>query len=178
MNSYPLQHPEDRSAVEFETSTRVHVSIAVRDLERSRSFYETLLGAAPTKVRPGYARFEVADPPVHLALNQGSAEAPSAGPGRGAHHFGIQVKDAAAVAAGRERLEAAGLAVAVEERVTCCHSMQTKVWAKDPDGNAWEIFVVVDDRVDAAADDDDKVGASASSRSVAAGCCDSLEGCG
>jgi hypothetical protein len=28
--------------------------------------------------------------------------------------------------------------------VTCCYAVQNKVWATDPDGNKWEVYVVLD----------------------------------
>ena len=62
------------SAVDFPGSSRIHVGLAVSDLERSKRFYQTLFGRAPTKERPGYAKFEPTDPSVNLSLNQ-------AGPG-------------------------------------------------------------------------------------------------
>jgi catechol 2,3-dioxygenase-like lactoylglutathione lyase family enzyme len=43
------------------TTTRVHIALDVRDVEASLPFYETLFGQRPTKVRDGYAKFEVAD---------------------------------------------------------------------------------------------------------------------
>ena len=38
----------------------------------------------------------------------------------------------------------AGLPTRVEENVTCCYAVQDKVWTADPDGNRWEVFVVLD----------------------------------
>ena len=29
--------------------------------------------------------------------------------------------------------------------MTCCYAVQDKVWAVDPDGNKWEVYVVLDD---------------------------------
>ena len=28
--------------------------------------------------------------------------------------------------------------------MTCCYAVQNKVWATDPDGNKWEVYVVLD----------------------------------
>ena len=36
------------SAVQFDTNSRVHLGLAVKDLERSVAFYRTLLGQEPT----------------------------------------------------------------------------------------------------------------------------------
>jgi hypothetical protein len=104
-------------------------------------FYQTLFGQEPTKTKPGYAKFEVADPPVNLSLNEVTG-----GTGRNnpAAHFGIQVKSRAAVSNASERLAAAGITTDLEEDVTCCYAVQNKVWATDPDGNKWEVYVVTD----------------------------------
>jgi predicted enzyme related to lactoylglutathione lyase len=104
------------SAVQFETASRIHVGLAVKNLERSVDFYRTLFGWQPTKTRPHYAKFEVAQPPVNLALNEVGGQT---GPNNTAAHFGIQVKSTEAVKQVAERLQKAGAAVEVEENVTC-----------------------------------------------------------
>ena len=129
-----------QSAVEFATVTRVHVSINVREVERSLLFYQTLFNQAPTKLRPGYAKFEVAEPPVNFTLNENT----NFQSGGTLSHFGIQVKSTAEVLAAKTRFEQAGLATFDEENVTCCYAVQDKVWVTDPDGNQWEAFVVLD----------------------------------
>jgi catechol 2,3-dioxygenase-like lactoylglutathione lyase family enzyme len=117
------------------------MGLAVKDLERSVAFYRTLFGQGPTKTRPRYAKFEVAEPPVNLALNETGG---ATGPSNPVAHFGIQVKATAAVQEVANRLAQAGLETAMEEHVTCCYAVQNKVWATDPDGNKWEVYVVLD----------------------------------
>lgn len=151
------------SAVDFATASRIHMGLAVTDVERSKAFYRTLFGQAPTRERPRYAKFEVAEPPVNLALNE---VAGATGPTSSVEHLGIQVKSTAAVRRAAERLAAAGIATEVEERVSCCYAVQSKVWASDPDGNRWEVYVVLDN--------DGMTHASTQGESCAADCCSDL----
>jgi len=132
---------KNESAVQFETESRIHMGLAVGNLERSVAFYATLFDQGPTKTRPHYAKFEVAEPPVNLALNEVGG---MTGPNNSVAHFGIQVKSTDVVGRFADRLKAAGLDTAIEEKVTCCYAVQNKVWATDPDGNKWEVYVVLD----------------------------------
>jgi catechol 2,3-dioxygenase-like lactoylglutathione lyase family enzyme len=129
------------SAVQFATTSRIHMALAVTNLERSVDFYRNLFGQAPTKERPGYAKFEVAEPPINLSLNQAGG---ATGPLNPIAHFGIQVKSTEAVRDFASRLNEAGLKTAIEDNVTCCYAVQDKVWVSDPDGNKWEVYVVLD----------------------------------
>jgi catechol 2,3-dioxygenase-like lactoylglutathione lyase family enzyme len=131
----------NESAVQFETDSRIHMGLAVTDLEKSVAFYRTLFAQEPTKTRPRYAKFEVAQPPLNLSLNEVGGVT---GPQNPVAHFGIQVKSTAAVQRVADRLAEAGLQTATEENVTCCYAVQHKVWATDPDGNKWEVYVVLD----------------------------------
>jgi catechol 2,3-dioxygenase-like lactoylglutathione lyase family enzyme len=129
------------SAVQFATNSRIHMGLAVKDLKASLAFYRTLFGQEPTKLRPRYAKFEVAEPPVNLSLNEVGGET---GPNNPVAHFGIQVKTTDAVQSVAERLANAAIPTKIEDQVTCCYAVQNKVWATDPDGNKWEIYVVLD----------------------------------
>ena len=130
-----------QSAVDFPGKRRIHIGLAVTDLERSRFFYQTLLGVAPSKERPGYVKFEPADPSVNLTLNEVKENGHVGGPPT---HYGVQVKSQQAVQDAMERLKAGGLPTSVEENTTCCYAVQDKVWVTDPDGNQWEVFVVLE----------------------------------
>ncbi len=128
------------SAVEFPGNCRLHVALTVSDLARSKRFYQVLLGEGPSKERPRYAKFEPADPSVNLTLNEIEGQVQVEG---GSAHFGIQVKSVAEVHAAIERLKEAGIGTITEEATTCCYAVQDKVWAVDPDGHKWEVFVVL-----------------------------------
>ena len=132
---------KNESAVQFGTDSRIHMGVAVGNLEKSVAFYSSLFGQGPTKARPRYAKFEVAEPPVNLALNEVGG---ATGPNNPVAHFGIQVKSTGAVGTFADRLKAAGLLASVEDGVTCFYAVQNKVWATDPDGNKWEVYVILD----------------------------------
>ena len=91
------------------------------------------LAREPTKLRLGYAKFEVAQPPLNLTLNENSAMPLRPGT---ASHFGVQVKSTAEVKRMTERFQQAGMESSTEESVACCYAVQDKVWVSDPDGNA------------------------------------------
>lgn len=116
-----------------------HVSLNVSNIDASVAFYEKAFGVAATKLRPGYAKFDLAEPSLNLTMT----EAPRTGVN--ASHFGVQVASSDDVAEAKGRFEAAGLSTFSEEDTACCYAVQDKVWIEDPDGNSWEVFVVKGD---------------------------------
>lgn len=117
---------------------RVQLALNVSDLEAAIAFYTKLFGTEPAKVRPGYANFAVADPPLKLVLIEGQ------GVGGSLNHLGVEVTSTDDVAAAHGRLAEAGLATAAEQ-VTCCYAVQDKVWVHAPDKEPWEIYTVLAD---------------------------------
>lgn len=154
--------------IDFPGDSRVHIALAVADLARARTFYETLLGVAPSKERPGYVKFEPRDPSLNLTLNEAAGAATYRNP---VVHYGIQVKTRDAVQAAISRLSGAGLATSVERDTTCCYAVQDKVWVSDREGNQWEVFVVTDADAGAHQEEPSGCGAVNSSRAPGAGCC-------
>jgi catechol 2,3-dioxygenase-like lactoylglutathione lyase family enzyme len=124
---------------------KAHISINVSDVERSVEFYRKMLGIEPSKVRFGYAKFDVQNPPLNLAMNEIALGAE----GRVSRlsHLGIQVGSTEDVLAMRERWTAAGLTTRDEMQTSCCYAVQDKTWVSDPDGNQWEVFVVLEDNL-------------------------------
>ena len=114
-----------------------HVSLNVSDIDAAVAFYEKVFGTTATKRRPGYAKFDLQVPALNLTMQ----EAPRTGVN--ASHFGIQVESTADVEAAKAAFESAGLKTFAEEQTACCYALQDKVWVEDPDGNAWEVFVVL-----------------------------------
>lgn len=113
-----------------------HVSLNVSNIDASVAFYEKAFGVQATKRRPGYAKFDLVSPSLNLTMQ----EAPRTGVN--ASHFGVQVASSEDVAAAWTRFKEAGLATKTEDDTSCCYALQDKVWVEDPDGNAWEVFVV------------------------------------
>ena len=121
---------------------KAHLALNVRDVPVSIEFYRKMLGIEPSKVRSGYAKFDVQNPPLNLTLNQSSFGE------RGAlSHLGIQVASTEDVTAMREKWVKAGLVTRDEMQTNCCYALQDKTWVHDPDGNQWEAFVVLQDNL-------------------------------
>lgn len=121
---------------------KAHLALNVRDVEQSLKFYRLMLGIEPSKVRTGYAKFDVQEPPLNLTLNQAQFTESGA-----LSHLGIQVASTDDVMKVRERWAEAGLITRDEMQVNCCYAKQDKTWVHDPDGNEWEVFVVLEDHL-------------------------------
>lgn len=121
---------------------RPHLALTVESVERALPFYKALFGVEPTKVRPAYAKFEVADPGLNFTLNEGERD----GALGAFNHAGIQVDSTDEVLRTRARLVEAGLATFDEMDTTCCYAKQDKFWVKGaPNGESWEIYTVLAD---------------------------------
>jgi catechol 2,3-dioxygenase-like lactoylglutathione lyase family enzyme len=116
---------------------RVQLALNVKDLDEAIDFYSKLFATEPAKVRPGYANFAIADPPLKLVLFEGGE------PGT-LNHLGVEVASADEVAAASARVTGSGLAAEEQLGTTCCYAVQDKVWVTGPD-NAWEIYTVLAD---------------------------------
>ena len=147
---------------------KAHLAINVRNVQESTDFYRKLFGIEPSKVRTGYAKFDVQNPPLNFTLNENAVTI------RGAlSHMGIQVGSTEDVLATRQRWNEAGLLTKDEMQTNCCYATQDKTWVRDPDGNEWEVFVVLKDNLPetAACECGDKVTAQ-----VPSPCCAPAEG--
>jgi catechol 2,3-dioxygenase-like lactoylglutathione lyase family enzyme len=135
----------DRAALSGPCSTetcgvRFHVGLHVSDLDRAVAFYRILFGAEPAKHYPDYARFQLAQPPLVLALYPSPQEA-----GGALNHLGLRLPDSAALVEVQRRLEEAGIATQRQEGVECCYARQTKFWVTDPDRVLWEVYTLHED---------------------------------
>jgi len=146
--------------------SRLQLALNVDDLDASVAFYTALFGSEPAKVRPGYANFAVADPPLKLVLIE------SPGAGGSLNHLGIEVPDVHTVDVEQTRLSASGLASLDERGTTCCYAKQDKFWVEDtPDGERWEVYTVLEDSATFAAQDGPDCCGSAQPDGVAAEAC-------
>jgi catechol 2,3-dioxygenase-like lactoylglutathione lyase family enzyme len=120
--------------------SRVQLALNVDDLDTSIAFYSRLFGTDPAKVRPGYANFAVAEPPLKLVLIE------NPGQGGSLNHLGVEVADTDTVDAEQARLAAAGLASVDERDTVCCYAKQDKFWVEGaPNGEQWEVYTVLAD---------------------------------
>jgi len=120
--------------------SRVQLALNVDDLQESVAFYSRLFDTEPAKVRPGYANFAVAEPPLKLVLIE------NPGHGGSVNHLGVEVVDTDTVDAEQRRLTEVGLASVDERDTTCCYARQDKFWVEGaPNGERWEIYTVLQD---------------------------------
>ncbi len=123
---------------------RVQLALNVSDLEQAIDFYSKLFDATPAKLRPGYANFVVADPPLKLVLVE-SSEPRVPGVVGALNHLGVEVDSPDEVQHASARLSAEGLDTTDQCATTCCFAVQDKVWVEDPDGSPWEVYTVLAD---------------------------------
>ena len=130
-HQYLRRRPPCPASSSPSTSTTSRTSIA---------FYSRLFGTEPAKVKPGYANFAVAEPPLKLVLIE------NPGHGGSLNHLGVEVADTDTVDAEQTRLAEAGLASVDERDTTCCYAKQDKFWVEGaPNGEQWEVYTVLED---------------------------------
>jgi catechol 2,3-dioxygenase-like lactoylglutathione lyase family enzyme len=112
---------------------RLHVNLTVSNIAESVRFYSSLFGAQPILLKEDYAKWELADPPIHLAVTTHGAKS-------GVDHLGIQLEDLDQLREITARLTGTSLPVAEQENTACCYAKSNKTWVSDPAGLAWEVF--------------------------------------
>ncbi|HUP72797.1 MAG TPA: ArsI/CadI family heavy metal resistance metalloenzyme [Acidimicrobiales bacterium] len=149
-------------------TSRVQLALNVADIDAATRFYRDMFGVEPAKERPGYANFEIVDPPLKLVLfEQPSAASPL-------NHLGVEVMSSTDVVAAADRFRTAGLAHRITESDRCCHAVQDKVWVDAPDVplGAWEFYVVLADDTSEGADGGESTCSSTAPTQGAACCSD------
>ena len=141
MNTQVIGKDEARSGITAAV-LKPHIALNVRSITDSLEFYRKMFGIEPAKVRTGYAKFDIHNPSLNLALNEVPFNE------RGAlSHLGIQVESTKDVLSIRDMWIQHGLITRDEMSTTCCYAVQDKAWVADPDGNEWEVFVVLQDNL-------------------------------
>ena len=119
--------------------SRAQLALNVDDLQESVAFYSKLFNTQPTKLKPGYANFAIAEPPLKLVLLE------NPGQGGTVNHLGVEVESSAKVHEEIARLTGEGLFTDEEIGTTCCFATQDKVWVIGPAGEKWEVYTVLAD---------------------------------
>jgi catechol 2,3-dioxygenase-like lactoylglutathione lyase family enzyme len=119
--------------------SRLQLALNVSNLEESVKFYSTFFKTEPAKLRPGYANFAIAEPPLKLVLFENPSN-----PGT-INHLGVEVFSTEEVVDATRYLAGQGLGTDVEDGTVCCHALQDKVWVDGPDDSRWEVYTVLAD---------------------------------
>jgi catechol 2,3-dioxygenase-like lactoylglutathione lyase family enzyme len=117
--------------------SRLHVHIAVEDIEKNIRFYSALFGNAPSVTRTDYAKWELDEPSVNFAISTRGAKP-------GLDHVGIQADSDEELMAIQSRLEQAGISGREQRDAACCYARSDKYWTQDPQGIPWESFHSLD----------------------------------
>ena len=117
---------------------RLQLALNVSDIDTAVDFYSKLFATPVAKRKPGYANFEIAEPPLKLVLIEG--------PGGGTlNHLGVETETGEQVMAAEARLADSGLETTGVDDTTCCYATKTETWVTDPDGAPWEWYVKTGD---------------------------------
>jgi predicted lactoylglutathione lyase len=120
---------------------RLHVHVAVNDLQHSIGFYSALFAAEPTVTKADYAKWMLNDPHVNFAISTRGRQA-------GLDHLGIQVEDKDELKEIYGRLHKAGGDVIEQGQTSCCYAKSEKSWIDDPAGISWETFLTTGESTD------------------------------
>jgi catechol 2,3-dioxygenase-like lactoylglutathione lyase family enzyme len=112
---------------------RLHVHVAVHDLQQSIRFYSALFAAQPAVKKDDYAKWMLDDPRVNFAISTRGGKA-------GLDHLGIQAESGAELEDIGSRLAQADVATTAQKGASCCYAKSDKYWTIDPQGIAWESF--------------------------------------
>jgi catechol 2,3-dioxygenase-like lactoylglutathione lyase family enzyme len=151
------------------TTGRIQLALNVTDLAAAVRVYRDVFGTPPSKERPGYANFAIADPPLKLVLFENpDADSPL-------NHLGVELGSTADVEAVAARFEETGLEHTQTTVDRCCHAVQDKVWVNVPGVplGAWEFYTVLDNdpALSGMEDVDSAVACCAAGSTDEASCC-------
>lgn len=119
---------------------RMHVSLYVRDIEKTVEFYSRFFNRKPEKVKEDYAKFHLKEPALIISFVQNPEKSNAA-----FGHLGLQVETLEEL---EEKLQIARtekLPIREEMDTNCCYARQDKFWVSDPDGVQWEVYYFHED---------------------------------
>jgi predicted lactoylglutathione lyase len=120
---------------------RLHVHVAVDDLQHSIGFYSALFAAQPSVTKSDYAKWMLDDPRVNFAISTRGRQA-------GLDHLGIQVENKDELHEIYARLNKAGGNITEQGQTSCCYAKSEKSWIDDPAGISWETFLTSGESTD------------------------------
>lgn len=112
---------------------RLHVNLAVKNIEESISFYNAMFGQTPIVVKPDYAKWQVDEPSVNFSISLKENN-------HGLNHLGIETETSQELEAVYQNIANAKGEVREEGHTVCCYAQSEKSWIKDPQGVEWEAF--------------------------------------
>jgi len=112
---------------------RLHVHVAVHDIQQSIRFYSAMFAAQPAVTKDDYAKWMLDDPRVNFAISKRGAKT-------GIDHLGIQAENEAELEAIGSQLAQADVSTLEQKGASCCYAKSDKYWTIDPQGIAWESF--------------------------------------
>jgi catechol 2,3-dioxygenase-like lactoylglutathione lyase family enzyme len=112
---------------------RLHVHVAVHDLQQSIRFYSALFASQPSVTKDDYAKWMLEDPRVNFAISTRGGKA-------GLDHLGIQAENGGELEEIGSRLAQADVSTLEQKGASCCYAKSDKYWTIDPQGIAWESF--------------------------------------
>jgi len=115
---------------------RLQLALNVSDLDEAIDFYTKMFDTKPYKIKPGYANWEIAQPPLKFVIFENADAEPGS-----LNHLGVETESADEVVAAESRLSSAGLETTGIDDTICCFAEKVETWLTAPDGNRWEWYV-------------------------------------
>lgn len=113
---------------------RLQLALNVTDLDAAIDFYSKMFDTEPARLRPGYANFAIANPPLKLVLFEGNEDGTI-------NHLGVETTTTDEVVEAEARLTDAGLETTGVDDTMCCYAEKTETWLNGPDATRWEWYV-------------------------------------
>ncbi len=119
---------------------RMHVSLYASDIAATVNFYTSFFGVPASKVKSGYAKYELTSPGLIISFVENKDRVQS-----NFGHLGIQVGSKEEMEARLEVARNQGIVSLEEIGTACCYAVQDKFWVTDPDGHQWEVYYFHED---------------------------------